>query len=271
MKKVWQTWRGHFDAEGVGCPLMSPKQTLLSFNPGGMITFTELHQDFINLKADILKTYQGKIDNVHVMESCRFLKLRKGFLKSFITPLPMPQCLKPWNAVRGGRVETFVTYMDATADTKLYYKDINSLYSHVSMTSPYVTGKPLVVVGGHDRNFEWRGNKGVSTSKHRLSSPYVINIACDFYIQDLTLCEKVVLFDFLVECTHFGHFGHFGPILPSVLAKLCTLKTIFQYFISKSYSEMKSKWKRGLVWLPRSLSKVLVIWANLGHLRANIS
>ena len=60
--------------------------------------------------------------------------------------------------------------MDATANTKLYYKDINSLYPHVSMTSPYVTGKPLVVVGGHVRNFEWRGNKGVSTSKHRLSS-----------------------------------------------------------------------------------------------------
>ena len=49
--------------------------------------------------------------------------------------------------------------MDATANTKLYYKDINSLYPHVSMTSPYVTGKPLVVVGGHVRNFEWRGNK----------------------------------------------------------------------------------------------------------------
>ena len=108
--------RGHFDAEGVGCPLMSPKQTLLSFNPGGMITFTELHQDFINLKADILKTYQGKIDIVHVMESCRFLKLRKGFLKSFITPLPMPQRLKPRNAVRGGRVETFVTYSVSKAN-----------------------------------------------------------------------------------------------------------------------------------------------------------
>ena len=36
--------------------------------------------------------------------------------------------------------------MDATANTKLYYKDINSLYPHVSMTSPYVTGKPLVVM-----------------------------------------------------------------------------------------------------------------------------
>ena len=60
--------------------------------------------------------------------------------------------------------------MDATANTKLYYKDINSLYPHVSMTSPYVTGKPLVVVGGNVRNFEWHGNKGVSTSKHRLSS-----------------------------------------------------------------------------------------------------
>ena len=119
-------WHGDFHCLGHKCPLLNSKLNALSKNPSGEI-YSELHQKFETLKENILTQYKDEIQNVHVMHSCTFLEKKKLFLKKYIKPLGIPPNyrLKPRQAVRGGRSETYMTFLDSSPDIKLFYKDIN--------------------------------------------------------------------------------------------------------------------------------------------------
>ena len=94
-------WHGDF-YNGYKCPLLQTKLTVQSKNPGGKV-YGELHEAFEKLKENILTQYKDEINHIHVIQSCAFLRARKGFLKRFIKPLAIPAInrLKPRQAVRG--------------------------------------------------------------------------------------------------------------------------------------------------------------------------
>jgi G:T-mismatch repair DNA endonuclease (very short patch repair protein) len=205
---------GHYDK----C-LINPKATEDSKNPFGK-SFKDLNNEFEAKMNNLMNNNPTKINIQTTIWECQYKEMKKNssklqiFLKNSFLPHPLYR-LKPRECVRGSYFDVFALCwsQNKSPNEKMYFVDINGLYSYCAIKFPYMVGKYKVVMGRdlnlltiNNNKFLWE-NKPITGAilltilpPKNLFSPFLLYRTKNQKTVN-TLCAKCA--DLLIQkCTH---------------------------------------------------------------------
>ena len=150
---------GHFNQ----C-LINPNATPNSINPFGK-SYQVLNDEFEAKAANLIKNNPLSISTVEICWECIYKDNRtsteiKSFLENNFKPHPLYR-LKPRTCVRGAYFDVLRLFWtkDLFPTEKMYFVDINGLYSFCSIKFKYMIGKCKIVIGKDVEKISLQSNK----------------------------------------------------------------------------------------------------------------
>jgi hypothetical protein len=201
-------FHGHFE----NC-LLNPKATESTKNPFG-ITFKELNASFLEKMQNLLTNNPNDINEVVIRWECHYKKIREdqfmqNFLRTQFRYHPLIR-LKPRSCVRGAFFDVYALRWSKMLfpNQKMYYLDINGLYSSCAINFKYMVGKYFILLGEKLNDIHIINNKFFYQNKPILGSMLVT-----------ILPPKDLRFPFLLYRTTIGE-------TINTLCKTCSEKKI---------------------------------------------
>jgi hypothetical protein len=151
-------FHGHYDH----C-LLNPLATSASKNPFGK-TYQEINDEFLEKISNLL-TNNEDIDEVIIYWECQYKQEREtnmiqSFLKDEFKFHPLIR-LRPRSCVRGAFFDVYSLKWskDLFPNEKMYFFDVNGLYSSCAINYKYMVGKYHIAIGSAVKNITFVNNK----------------------------------------------------------------------------------------------------------------
>ena len=152
-------FHGHFN----NC-LINPTASATTLNPFGK-TYQELSDEFEAKSIALMDKNPNSISTVEICWECIYKQSRSSlemqiFLKNHFKPHPLYR-LKPRTCVRGAYFDVLRLFWtkDLFPNEKMYFVDVNGLYSFCAIKFKYMIGKCKILIGNDLTKLSLKSNK----------------------------------------------------------------------------------------------------------------